>query len=443
MGPGATLMRPIDADDAPIDSAEFAALIEPLGLFEPRPELAVAVSGGADSLCLALLASAWVQQRGGSVTALIVDHGLRPESAREAATVVAWLRARAIAAAVLRWEGAKPASGVQAAARAARYRLLADWCRDAGILHLLLAHHRDDQVETAVLREARGSGPDGLAAMSAIVEHADHRVLRPLLAVPGARLRATLRSLGQDWIEDPSNRNPAFARVRVRAALAGASQPWSPDAGRSRKATEAAVARLLAQSVAIHPAGWAAIAAEAWKAAPRDLARRALMRVLLTVGGGAYPPRRERLEPVLDALLQGRLGRGRTLAGCRLVPHGQAVLAVREAGRAAALAVDGAGHYVWDDRFGMTVAGAAQGLRIAALGEAGWRQVLAAAPEIRAIAPPFPAPTSFPALFDLDGVRAVPHLMYGRRGADPDSVRVVSAMFRPRHALAGPGFALS
>jgi tRNA(Ile)-lysidine synthase len=208
-------------------------------------------------------------------------------------------------------------------------------------------------------------------------------------------------------------------------------------------AAEEAVATLLARSVAIHPEGWAAIDPAAWQAAPRDLARRALVRVLLTVGGGTYPPRRERLEPALDALLQDRLGRGRTVAGCRLVPHGQAVLAVREAGRAAALAVGGPGRHVWDDRFDLTLAGAVKGLRLAALGEAGWREILAAAPEVREIAPPFPVSTSLPALFDLDGARAVPHLMYGRRGADPDSVRVVFAMFRPRHALAGPGFALS
>jgi tRNA(Ile)-lysidine synthase len=441
MGPAATPARSIDADDAPIGPAEFADLIEPIGLFERHPALAVAVSGGADSLCLALLAHNWAQGCGGAVTGLIVDHGLRPESAREAATVKGWLRARGIVAVVLRWDGTKPASGIQEAAREARYRLLAEWCRAAGVLHLLLAHHRDDQIETVSLRAARGSGPDGLAAMSALVEHPDHRVLRPLLAVPSGRLRATLRALGQDWIEDPSNRNPAFARVRVRAALAGRRQAFSPAAGRDRIAAEAAVARLLAQSVAIHPEGWATVAPDTWAAAPRDLARRALVRVLQAVGGGAYPPRSDRLAPVLDALLEGRLGRGRTLAGCRLAPHGQAVLVAREAGRAASVAVERPGDYIWDDRFRVRVAEAR--LRLAPLGEEGWRAILRAAPEMRAIAPPFPASTSLPALFDLDGVRAVPHLMYGRRGADPDSVRVVSAMFRPRHALAGPGFALS
>jgi hypothetical protein len=99
---------------------------------------------------------------------------------------------------------------------------------------------------------------------------------------------------------------------------------------------------------------------------------------------------------------------------------------------------------VWDGRFAVRWSGRElRETRLGALGESGWREILAAQPEIREMAPPFPVPTALPALFDLEGVRAVPHLMYGRRGADPDSLRGVSAMFRPRHALAGPGFALS
>ena len=93
---------------------------------------------------------------------------------------------------ILRWTGPKPATGVQAAAREARYALLGAWCRDAGVLHLLLAHHLDDQAETVALRQARQSGPDGLAGMAAVRELKGSRLLRPLLSVPKDRLRATL-----------------------------------------------------------------------------------------------------------------------------------------------------------------------------------------------------------------------------------------------------------
>ena len=449
MGPRVATLPEIAAAPAadPIAVAEFAPLIEAFAPFEKRPRLAVAVSGGADSVCLALLAHAWAQQRGGAVTALIVDHALRAESADEARTVAGWLAARGIANAVLRWDGTKPSTGVQDAARQARYRLMGEWCRAHGVLHLLLGHHRDDQIETALLRASRGSGPDGLAGMSAIVEQADLRLLRPLLGVPAARLRATLQALGQDWIEDPSNRNQHFARVRLRTALRDdpTDRAAPAETARARVATEAALADLLAASVTIHPEGWAEVAPQAWQKAPRAMAARALVRVLLTIGGGAYAPRSDRLEPVLDAVLAGELARGRTLAGCRLLPHGQAMVVAREAGRAGqAVPVEGPGAYVWDERFVLTLAGVAgSGHHIAALGESGWREVVAARPEIRSSPLPYVVRLTLPALFDLEGVVAVPHLMYGRQGADPVSVRIVSGMFRPRHALAGPGFALS
>lgn len=433
-----------EAMAAPIAAAEFHDLIAAFGPFEHRPALAVAVSGGADSLCLALLAHDWARARGGTVTALIVDHGLRTESAAEAETVAGWLRAHGIAAVVLRWHGVKPVTGVQEAARAARYRLLRAWCAAAGVLHLLVGHQHEDQVETVLLRAERGSGADGLAGMAAIVELAECRILRPLLAMPALRLRATLRARGQAWIEDPSNRNPVFARTRLRAAADAAPRPDIAAAGRARRTAEAAVAALLARSVAIFPDGSAMVDAAAWASAPADIARRALVRVLLTVGGGAYPPRGDRLDPLLDALRRGGLRGGRTLAGCRLVSRGLRLLVAREAGRIAPTATLPAGPFIWDDRFLLTLsAGTLAGLRLAPLGAAGWRAVLAAAPEIRARAPLYPVSTALPALFDLEGVRDVPHLMYGRRGADPDSVRLVSAMFRPRHALAGPGFAQS
>ena len=181
------------APDAPVDLGEFSALLDALGPFERRPALAAAVSGGPDSMALALLARDWAAARDGSLLALIVDHGLRAGSAGEAALTVGRLAEAGICARILPWAGAKPATGIQAAARAARYRLLQSACRSAGILHLLLAHHADDQAETVALRRQRGSGRDGQAGMAAIREVEDLRLLRPLLATAKARLAATLR----------------------------------------------------------------------------------------------------------------------------------------------------------------------------------------------------------------------------------------------------------
>src|SRR5438067_8728243 len=126
------------------------------------------------------------------------------------------MAARGIEHHVLAWSGPKPATGVQEAARAARYRLLAEWCRAQGCLHLLTAHHREDQAETHLIRRRAGSGIDGLAGMAAVRELPGCRLVRPLLSVPRARLAALLAAEGQPFLQDPSTLNPAFERARLR-----------------------------------------------------------------------------------------------------------------------------------------------------------------------------------------------------------------------------------
>jgi tRNA(Ile)-lysidine synthase len=421
--------------------------------FEAAPRLAVAVSGGADSLALTLLADRWAAGCGGTVVALTVDHGLRAAAAAEAAQVGAWLRTRGIRHHILPWQGPKPGhglkpAGLQAAARAARRDLLTAYCRASGILHLLLAHHQDDQAETLVMRLAADSGPDGLAGMAALVEAADLRVLRPLLDVPRARLAATLDAFGQEWIEDPSNRDQRFSRARIRALAASGDAVAAPAAvfGRERARRDDAVAELLARSVAVYPQGWALVAPDLLGAAAPDLARRALARILMCVGGEAYAPRGERLDALFAAIRERGLAGGRTLAGCRLIPRRQGLAVVREAAAMAeATPVTGPGRYDWDGRFRVRVEGKMRpGTVVRALGEDGW-QAVAAAPgsgpkPLRSLVLP-PVRATLPALCDLDGVVDVPHLTYRRQGVDPDSVKVVSVSFRPRHALAGAAFA--
>ncbi len=424
-----------------------------LGPFEGAPRLAVGVSGGADSLALTVLADRWARRHGGTVLALTVDHGLRAAAAAEAAQVGAWLAARGIAHRILAWAGTKPRQGLQAAARAARRDILLGHCSREGILHLLLAHHQDDQAETLVMRVAADSGLDGLAGMAAVVETRQARVLRPLLAVPRARLAATLRDLAHPWIEDPSNRDPRFSRARLRALAAGGRDVAAPALrfGRERALRERAVAELLARTTALYPEGWACVDAEALSAAAPSRARRALARILMCVGGDAYPPRSAAVDDMLAAIGSGGLGGGRTLAGCRLIPRGPGLVhgglvVVREAAAVgAAVPVGGPGRYEWDGRFELRVEGrVAPGTVLRALGEDGWRAVAAelgsAANPLRSLVLPSVRVT-LPALCDLDGVVAVPHLTYRRQGVDPDSVKVVSVNFRPRHALAGAGFA--
>jgi len=337
----------------------------PLGPFEPRPLLAVAVSGGADSMALALLAERWARARRGRIVALTVDHRLRPESAAEARQVGRWLRARGIAHRILVWSGERPRADLQAAARAARYRLLEEWCREFGCLHLLTAHHREDQAETFWLRLARGSGLDGLAGMPALSERASCRILRPLLPVAPERLRSLLRERRQAWIEDPSNENPSYARVRVRKARAllaaeglGADRlaETMRNLGRARAALEAAAIGVMVQSVGIDPGGWAWLDPAVLTKAPRETALRVLGALLATIGGGAYPPRLARTERLYDELLIGGLGGGRTLGGCRVVESRGSILICREIAAAQEpLELRFEGRAVWDERARMAL----------------------------------------------------------------------------------------
>lgn len=217
--------------------------------------LVLAVSGGPDSTALCLLVARWraALKAGPALLAVTIDHGLRPGARREAGAVKRFAVSLGIAHRTLRWTGPKPTTGLQEAARAARYRLLAAAASRAGARHVLTAHTLDDQAETVLFRLARGSGLSGLAAMARVAplplsakplfragpgeprsrlqgEGADASVtagrgdgvlllVRPFLEVPKTRLIATLRAAHIPYAEDPSNLDPRFTRARLRAAM--------------------------------------------------------------------------------------------------------------------------------------------------------------------------------------------------------------------------------
>jgi tRNA(Ile)-lysidine synthase len=408
--------------------AELAASLDALGGFEVRPVIAVAVSGGPDSLALILVAQRWARQRGGQAWALTVDHGLRPESGEEARTVAGWLAIRAIPHEVLVWAGDKPTSGIQERAREARYRLLAGWCRANGVLHLFLAHHREDQVETYLIRRRAGSGIDGLAGMSAVRELAGCRLVRPLLSVPRARLLAVLKAERQPFLRDPSNLNPAFERARLRLhPPAESERSGEPDAlselracGAARIERERVLGDLLARAVSLHPAGFATLETSALSAVEADLAERLLGRVAASVGAARYPARRARLT-ALRAGLAARPDRARTLGGCRFVPWRGRLLVLREAAAASVpLRLEPGATLVWDRRFAVDLAPSApSGFTLGYLGRGG-----AAAPEHKqehetgrgtGDLPRLIHPV-LPAFWDEAGLAAVPHLGYRRPG---------------------------
>lgn len=333
----------------PVKAAFEAALARllPPG---PPPRLAVAVSGGADSTALALLAHGYCVSRGGSVLALIADHGLRNESGREAGLAAARLTARGIANQILTL-GLHPGPAMQERARAARYEALELAAEAAGYLYLALGHHEADQRETVAMRARRGpGGTEGMAAWSArngVV------LLRPLLGIAPAALKEFLREQGMEWVEDPSNQARRFERVRIR--LEGEGMPPSDAAGRTAREEETAA--FLARYARLYPEGYAVL--DAAHAPPA-----ALGALLRTIGGRIYAPRQDALLRLASRL------RSATLGGVRIVPagrHGPGWLLAREPA-ACAPPVPAISHALWDGRFTLTSA-APDGASFGALGQ--------------------------------------------------------------------------
>lgn len=315
-------LRPIT--QPALSSEEFSVLMDGLKLPEYPRHLTVAVSGGADSMALALLAHHWATERNIALTALTVDHGLRPESSDEAAHVARWMAAQNIAHHILRWTPPEiPTANIQAAAREARYQLIGAWCAEHGVEHLLLGHHLEDQAETFLIRLGRGSGVDGLSAMQPVTPMHHLTLLRPLLSVDRSRLRGMLTHLGQDWLEDPSNQNPIYTRVKLRNLLpvlteAGLSPQRLADTAarmqRARSFLEESETRAYSETV-VSEENQTLIKREPFTKLHAEIGLRVLARVIGNRTGNTYRPRFDELERLYDAICAEKQPVARTLAG--------------------------------------------------------------------------------------------------------------------------------
>ncbi len=304
------------------------------------PRLAIAVSGGADSLALLRLAADWVRSRGGvvgeAVCGLTVDHRLRPESTAEAAQVQAWLATLGIPHHTLTWQRADASQhsptphpqqdlggNLQAAARQARYHLLEGWCQANGWPVLLTAHQRDDVAEHLLLRLKRGSGLYGLAAPAAVIARPWGHIVRPLLTTRHQDCIAYLQAHGQAWIEDPSNQDGRFDRIRIRQLLA--DQPDLLPSDRlamaslrlqdARQVVEQAVEQFWAAAVSATPNDGLSLNHRALLASLPEVRWRVLARALHHIGQTPYPPRFEDLQRLWQRLVVERRGRA-TLNHC-------------------------------------------------------------------------------------------------------------------------------
>lgn len=361
---------PLDPDEVAI---LFGAHRERL-----RRRCALAVSGGSDSTALMVLFADWLRSEGselGPYTVLTVDHRLRPESGSEARAVAVQAEALGFAHAILTWEDPKPSSGLQAAAREARYRLMRAYLRAHGVRTLLTAHTLDDQAETFLMRLARGSGLDGLSAMapvvstSAVGDPLPIEIVRPLLDVPKARLRATLKTRGMAWAEDPSNQSPAFERVRLRAArehlkALGLTDSMLATSARRLRRVREVVTDLADQyfdpaagAVQVHPCGFFRLDRARMPAAS-EIFLRVLGRCIALAGGSDEWVPLAKLEAIVAAVHAGGRTGTWTLARAMVTATEDAIDVEREPGREPLprLVLRAGGEALWDGRFRVGVA---------------------------------------------------------------------------------------
>ncbi len=296
--------------------------------YQKEHTLAVAVSGGPDSMALLHMLSQWSEScKGPDIAAFTVDHGLRAGSAAEARQVAgevkSWPR---VTHKILRWAGRKPASRIMETARAARYELLAAACKKKRIRHLFLAHHQDDQAETLLYRLARGSGLDGLAGMKPGQEMGDVLLIRPLLGIGKTDLVAYAKKCRLAFIEDPSNLNETFARPRLRQAQAVLERE-----GLSSKRLAVTASRLARARQALDE-----LAEKAWVESctgksrrdisfdhallslwPAEIRLRVVLAAMRTLAAAEdYGPRMEKVEALEADMFCVTPFRRRTLGGC-------------------------------------------------------------------------------------------------------------------------------
>lgn len=386
------------------------ALVARLGPL-PNGPLGVALSGGSDSTALLhLLAEQRPDRR---LIAVTVDHGLRPEAADEAQQAGRMAADLGIAHEVLRWDGWDGEGNLQDRARRARYQMMSDWARAKGLAAMTVGHTRDDQAETFLMRLARRAGIDGLAAMAPVRQIAGVEWHRPLLHLGRSELRAYLSARGVGWVDDPSNEDPSFDRVRARQALSaltpvGIDVEGLADVARNLADAQVALAYFAAQFVRDHVeevAGALKIARGAFLPLPFEMRRRLLAAGISWVSGADYPPRGNAVAAVLDQLTTGHVS---TLGGAMMLPKQDVIWLCREP--AAVEGLKARPNEAWDQRWQLTGGQSDAETYLSALGEGGLKQVA----DWRETGLPRPILLASPALWQGDRLISAPVAGWGQ-----------------------------
>jgi len=463
----------------PLSAEEFADLMMPFALSK-APHIAIAVSGGPDSMALAWCVKRWVEEKepsfpqkressasdsermsqqkfqfkqpvkilddhlrhtarrrapldsrfrgnDGSFMAFIVDHQLRLESSAEAKQTKQRLAALGIKTEILRWEHPPIASKIHVAARKARYALLLEACKKHGIDNLLLAHQREDQAETILMRLAKGSGIDGLAGIAPVNSVEGVRLLRPFLFLPKERLIATCKANGIAFVTDPSNAAAKYARGRLRKVLPlladeGLTSERLIDLGdRAREAKEALdhyTQNLLRVAAQMDSAGVIRLNLEQLRSAPKAVALRALGACLCAVHPTDYQPERAVLLPLLEALCNDAPTSARTVHGCVVSKTASKATVLREPSAITDIKPIAPGETVlWDGRWQVTLSPECKqrDLVIRALGVQSHEIIDKLAPGLRHDVPQGRARAALPGVWQGEKLVLIPVLEKGEK----------------------------
>ena len=318
----------------------------------------IAVSGGGDSMALLAMAA----RAGLKPSVVTVDHGLRAEAREEAELVARFCAQFGLRHTVLRIDALSSGPNMAARARAARYDVLTSWASEQRLGTILLGHTRDDQAETVLLRLARGSGADGLAAMSPVREWASIEWVRPLLDIEREDLRQWLRAQGIAWADDPTNEDTSYERVKIRQVLDDLEAfgltrlrlaITARTMARQSAVLNAAGDDLMSRCMRHGELGAIHLAREPLVAALADTGLRVLAEVLQIVSSAIYRPRLATLETAME-MIASPVFRGTTLAGCAIVPNGDEIVVCREPAAVSAVPAQ-AGSQTWDGKWTITV----------------------------------------------------------------------------------------
>ncbi len=370
------------------------------------PALGLAVSGGGDSMAMLALAVPWARTMGIALHVATVDHGLRAESGAEAAMVAEECALLGVPHQVLHWQGWDGSGNTQMAARTARRDLIGSW--RGSLTHVLFAHTQDDQAETVLMRLARGSGVEGLSGMEALADTGEGwSIVRPLLGTTRSELRHYIKTLKVPYVDDPSNEDPRFNRVKTRAALAelgklGISQDklvgTAAAMQSARTALEARVAEVAARCVTTDY-GHLQIDRDSFANVENDTQLRLLAAALQWTAHASYRPRLESLTRTRDEVMAGKSA---TLHGCQIIVGKAHFHVVRELRAVSELTVPG--NDIWDGVWRAELPQSGTEFHVACLGQQGLSQL------IRPDNVPAAALYSLPALWNETRVIAAPGL---------------------------------